>query len=203
MMQQDLVKSVPIDTLLEHIEAIKVMLSQIQTTAEKAKSIAKLYGLDIRDFFYDRCKDDQPIIEGKAGLERFMKTMETNTWNHIMQQSGFLTFMSTGKRKAWNNTIQDENTPELTKANIISTFVSLHESRHEMIEEGVIEIFRGLSWDYETNQPYKFGKRIIVTNLLDAKGYLNSDKCDRLDDLLRGLCKFDNKPEPKNPLCIR
>ncbi len=35
-----------------------------------------------------------------------------------------------------------------------------------MFERGVINVFKGLSWDYKTNSPCKFGSKIIVNNLV-------------------------------------
>ncbi len=85
--------------------------------------------------------------------------------------------------------------PELTAANIEATFVQLYGARGDMFERGVIACFRRLSWDYKTNQPLKFGKRIIVRYLFDH-GSPNHRVTDELDDLIRVFCVLDGKPEP-------
>jgi hypothetical protein len=67
---------------------------------------------------------------------------------------------------------------------------------------GVIILFRRLSWDYKTNQPFQFGKRIILNCLLSVYGndtahaFLNHTTTDQLDDLLRVFHVLDGKPEP-------
>jgi hypothetical protein len=51
-----------------------------------------------------------------------------------------------------------------------ATFVQLHAKRGEFFERGVLAVFRGLSWDYKTNRPQAFGRRIVVKHVLDAWG---------------------------------
>jgi hypothetical protein len=65
-----------------------------------------------------------------------------------------------------------------------------------MFERGVIETFRRLSWDYKTNQPFKFGKRIIVQYLANEWGSLNYRALDELEDLHRVFCILDGHKEP-------
>lgn len=48
----------------------------------------------------------------------------------------------------------------------MSTFEQLHQNKDEVFERGVINVFRGLSWNYKTNSPCKFGSKIIVNNLV-------------------------------------
>lgn len=66
----------------------------------------------------------------------------------------------------------------------------------------MINVFKGLSWDYKTNSPCKFGKKIIVTRLVkyDRWGFgLNWGwQRDRLADLERMLMILDGKPVPDN-----
>jgi hypothetical protein len=36
----------------------------------------------------------------------------------------------------------------------------------EVFERGIINVFKGLSWDYKTNSPCSFGKKIIINHLV-------------------------------------
>lgn len=71
-----------------------------------------------------------------------------------------------------------------------------------MFERGVINVFKGLSWDFKSNSPCKFGKKIIVFGLVkcDRWGFgLNWGwQRDRLADLERMLMILDGKPVPDN-----
>ncbi|ENH5831097.1 DUF4942 domain-containing protein, partial [Salmonella enterica] len=90
----------------------------------------------------------------------------------------------------------------VSEANILSTFEQLHLNKGKVFERGVINVFKGLSWDFKTNSPCKFGVKIIVTGLVkyDRWGFgLNHGwQRDRLADLERMLMILDEKPVPDN-----
>ena len=71
-----------------------------------------------------------------------------------------------------------------------------------MFERGVINVFRGLNWNYKTNSPCKFGSKIIVNNLVrwDRWGFhlISGMQADRLADLERMLHLLSGKPIPDN-----
>ncbi|EPF7211793.1 DUF4942 domain-containing protein, partial [Escherichia coli] len=75
-------------------------------------------------------------------------------------------------------------------------------SRKPGAVQGVINLFRGLSWNYKTNCPCKFGSKIIVNNLVrwDRWGFhlITGQQTDRLVDLERMLHLFSGKPIPDN-----
>ena len=127
-------------------------------------------------------------------VERFQATVDAGGWTTLLQDSGIRSLMSAAKRTEVDEAIHAEQVPPLTREAIRATFTQLHESRGEMFEQGVIECFRRLSWDYKTNLPQKFGKRIVVT-YLTSYGSANYKQCDELDDLLRVFHLCDGKPE--------
>lgn len=69
-----------------------------------------------------------------------------------------------------------------------------------VFERGVINLFKGLSWDYKSNSPYRFGKKIIVNGLVkyDRWGFslTHGRQRDSLADLERMLMLLDGKPIP-------
>ncbi|WP_230080493.1 DUF4942 domain-containing protein, partial [Burkholderia pseudomallei] len=68
--------------------------------------------------------------------------------------------------------IAEGDVPELTAANIEATFTQLYGARGDMFERGVLECFRQLSWNYKSNEPFRFGRRIILKYLFSG-GFLN------------------------------
>lgn len=96
--------------------------------------------------------------------------------------------------------MEKDDIPAVSEANILSTFEQLHQSKGDVFERGVINVFKGLSWDFKTNSPCKFGKKIIVTGLVkyDRWGFgLNWGlQRDRLADLERMLMLLDGQPIP-------
>lgn len=85
---------------------------------------------------------------------------------------------------------------------ILSTFEQLHRNKMDVFERGIINVFKGLSWDYKTNSPCSFGKKIIFNNLVmhNLWGFsLNWGwRRDQLADLERMLFLLDCKPIPDN-----
>lgn len=110
--------------------------------------------------------------------------------------------MDAQAREQWYNSLEKDDTPTISEENILSTFEQLHLNKGEVFERGVINVFKGLSWDFKTNSPCKFGKKIIVTGLVkyDRWGFgLNWGwQRDRLADLERMLMILDGKPVPDN-----
>ncbi|AEG96691.1 DUF4942 domain-containing protein [Klebsiella aerogenes] len=92
--------------------------------------------------------------------------------------------------------------PAVSEENILSTFEQLHQSKTEVFERGIINVFKGLSWDYKSNSPCKFGKKIIVDGLVqyDRWGFhfRHGRRREQLADLDRMLNLLDGKPVPEN-----
>lgn len=54
---------------------------------------------------------------------------------------------------------EDDKLPAINEENIRATFEQLHSSKMDVFERGVLNEFKGLSWDYKSNCPCKFGKK--------------------------------------------
>lgn len=108
--------------------------------------------------------------------------------------------MDAKAREAWQTGLDKGKVPELTAETVAATFRTMHDARGAMFERGVIECFKRLSWDYKTNNPFRFGKRFIMSHMFTAwrTGGLttNHRACDELDDLIRVFSVLDGKPEP-------
>lgn len=136
-----------------------------------------------------------PLVDNDGkGAEEMRRRIDTSGWDLLMKESGLRTFMDAQAREAWANKIATCDVPPLTLENIEATLRTLHDSRGDLFERGVIECFRRLSWCYKTNNPAKFGKRIIVRGIGNI--YAGNRTCDQLDDLVRCFCVLDGKPEP-------
>lgn len=105
--------------------------------------------------------------------------------------------MDAQARDEWHKSLEKDDIPAISEDNILSTFRQLHQSKEEVFERGVINVFKNLSWDYKTNNPCYFGKKIIVNNLVkyDKWGYSLSWgwRRDQLADLERMLFLLDGK----------
>lgn len=130
------------------------------------------------------------------------RNIDRSIWRDLMLKSGMLTLMDAEARSQWAKNLEDGDLPAISEANILSTFEQLHHNKQDVFERGIINVFKGLSWDYKTNNPCYFGKRIIVNNLVkhDRWGYsLNWGwRRDQLADLERMLYLLDGKTIPDN-----
>lgn len=133
-------------------------------------------------------------------MSETMRVLDTYLWDFLLHQSGNRSFMDAAARREWDRQVDQGETPPLNYETIKTTFEELlsRDKREEMLEAGVINLFRGLSWDYKSNSPVKLGPRIIVNHLVDSTicTWPNHDKCNILDDLSRVLHLYDSKPEP-------
>ncbi|EAO6249611.1 DUF4942 domain-containing protein [Salmonella enterica] len=138
----------------------------------------------------------------ETAMKAITRNLDRSIWRDLMKKSGMLAIMDAQARDQWYNSLEKDDIPAISEANILSTFEQLHQSKDEVFERGVINVFKGLSWDYKSNSPCKFGRKIIVTGLVkyDRWGFgLNWGwQRDRLADLERMLMLLDGKSVPDN-----
>lgn len=128
--------------------------------------------------------------------------IDRSLWRDLMLKSGMLSLMDAQAREQWQQNLEEGDLPAISKANILSTFEQLHQRKAEVFERGIINVFKGLSWDYKTNNPCFFGKKIIINNLVTHNrwGYSLTwgGRRDQLADLERMLFLLDGKVIPDN-----
>ncbi|HFF8440734.1 TPA: DUF4942 domain-containing protein [Serratia marcescens] len=136
----------------------------------------------------------------ETAMKAITCNLDRGIWRDLMNKSGMLALMDAQARDQWYNSLEKDDIPAVSEANILSTFEQLHQSKGEVFERGVINVFKSLSWNYKNNSPCMFGKRIIVEGLVkhDRWGFgLNWGwQRDRLADLERMLMLLDGKPVP-------
>ncbi|MDY4315658.1 DUF4942 domain-containing protein [Pectobacterium actinidiae] len=135
-------------------------------------------------------------------MQAIIRTLDRNIWRDRMLKSGMLSLMDAEARSQWHKNLEEGELPPISEANILSTFKQLHQSKQAVFERGVVNVFKGLSWDYKTNHPCYFGKKIIISNLVMHHRWgfgLNWGwRRDQLADLERMLYLLDDKPIPDN-----
>jgi len=135
-------------------------------------------------------------------VKAMTRNIDRRIWRELMSKSGMLSLMDAQARDEWHKSLEKDDIPAISEDNILSTFEQLNHDKQAVFERGVINVFKALSWDYKTNSPCKFGKKIIVNGLVkyDRWGFgLNWGwQRDRLADLERMLMLLDGKPVPEN-----
>ncbi|ELP4040349.1 DUF4942 domain-containing protein [Salmonella enterica] len=183
-------------------------LSLIEILIHKLDDISRLtscIGGDVAEHWAMRqghsfdCWLMQPVDKAMPVITR---NIDRSIWRDLMLKSGMLTLMDAEARSQWAKNLEEGDLPTISEANILSTFEQLHHNKQDVFERGIINVFKGLSWDYKTNNPCYFGKKIIVNHLVkrDRWGYsLNWGwRRDQLADLERMLYLLDGKTIPDN-----
>lgn len=178
----------------------EILIHQLNDISALTDSIGggKANEWGVRQYRYDCWLMEKP----ETAMKAISRNIDRGIWKDLMKKSGMLSLMDAQARDEWYKNLEGEDIPAVSEANILSTFEQLHQSKGEVFERGVINVFKGLSWNYKTNSPCKFGTKIIVTGLVkcDRWGFgLNWGwQRDRLADIERMLVLLDGKPVPDN-----
>lgn len=200
--RQEIVPGVSITHLLQQREAVLARFRQASALLREALEIAQQSNLGFPAVTVAASLGAQGhSLVGPYANENVLQTVESlvdaGGWAYLMGESGLRSLMSASKRKEFDSAVHNLKSPPLTRESIFATFGALHEARRAMFDEGVIAVFKGLSWQYATNLPQKFGKRIVLQYVGDRWGCgVSSNATDRLDDLVRVFSVMDGKPEP-------
>ena len=179
-----------IETLIQQLDDISTLTSNI------GGGKANEWG--VRQYRYDCWLMDKP----ETAIKAITQNIDRSIWKDLMNKSGMLALMDAQARDEWYNSLEKDDIPAVSEENILSTFEQLHQSKAEVFERGIINVFKGLSWDYKSNSPCKFGKKIIVDGLVqyDLCGFhfRHGRRREQLADLDRMLNLLDGKPVPEN-----
>ncbi|UCQ27257.1 DUF4942 domain-containing protein [Edwardsiella tarda] len=182
------------------LKQIEVLIQQIDDISTLTSNIGggKANEWGVRQYRYDCWLMEKT----ETAMKAITCNLDRSIWRDLMNRSGMLAIMDAQAREQWYRNLEGNDIPAISEANILSTFEQLHQSKDEVFERGVINVFKGLSWDYKSNSPCKFGKKSIVNGLVkyDKWGFgLNwGGQRDRLADLERMLMLLDGKPVPNN-----
>lgn len=196
---KDLIPSVSIPAFLAQRDALQDALTKVWAIVDEAEVIAKNAGFGS---LVEAFKKADPYARHRGFDDNRLRTdaarwIDASAWQRLLDMSGLRSFLDATAVAQWHDSIEKLTTPDLTADNIEATFASLYGSRHDMMERGIIAMFRHLSWDYKTNTPARFGKRLIVRGITHDRGkYPNHGGCSSLDDLVRALAYAAGEPEP-------
>lgn len=201
----ELVNSTNIERIVTGRDAALVQIEQlIQQLSTISQLTAGIGGSNASDSAmklghrYDCWLMEKP----EKAMPVITRNIDRSLWRDLMLKSGMLSLMDAQARTQWYQNLEDGDLPAISEANILSTFEQLHQSKAEVFERGIINVFKGLSWDYKTNSPCFFGKKIIINNLVTYNRWGFSltwgFRRDQLADLERMLYLLDGKSIPDN-----
>ncbi|MCI1896842.1 MAG: DUF4942 domain-containing protein [Enterobacter sp.] len=180
-----------ITQIIEQLDAISRLTSEI------GGGTAQDWGMKAGHRYYSWLTE-----KVDKALPAVTRNIDRNIWRDLMLKSGMMALMDAQARDQWHKNLEEGDLPAISEANILSTFEQLHLNKLDVFERGIINVFKGLSWNYKTNSPCSFGKKIIVNNLVTYNRWgfsLNWGwRRDQLADLERMLFLLDSKPIPDN-----
>ncbi|MEQ5565293.1 DUF4942 domain-containing protein [Providencia hangzhouensis] len=180
-----------IEQLIEQLDAISRLTSEIG--GGTAQDWAMKLGHRYDSWLTEKANKAMPAVT---------RNIDSSIWRDLMLKSGMMALMDAQARDQWHKNLKEGDLPAISEANILSTFEQLHLNKMEVFERGIINIFKGLSWDYKTNSPCSFGKKIIINNLVSHNRWgfsLNWGwRRDQLADLERMLFLLSGKSIPDN-----
>ncbi len=190
------------------LERIRAMIHQLADISALTSSIGGKTALDWAMKQDLRC-GCWLMEKEEIAMKVITCNLDRSIWRDLMKKSGMISLMDAAARDEWNRNLELDDIPAISEENIITTFKQLHSNKSEVFERGVINVFKSLSWDYKSNSPCKFGKKIIVNGLVNYSrwGYnlTGGKRRDQLADLERMLNLLDGKtvPENRNDLGVR
>ncbi|NCB61902.1 MAG: DUF4942 domain-containing protein [Gammaproteobacteria bacterium] len=135
-------------------------------------------------------------------MKAMTRNIDRRIWRDMMNKSGMLTLMDAQARDEWHKSLEKNDIPAISENNILSTFEQLNHDKQAVFERGVINVFKALSWDYKTNSPCRFGKKIIMDGLVSYNrwgfSFTHGYRRDQIVDLERMLTLLDGKLLPDN-----
>ncbi|MDB6373887.1 DUF4942 domain-containing protein [Photorhabdus bodei] len=189
--KEEIILSVSIEKIVSYRNHILELIEKAIDILDQSQSLSleigggALFDWEIKLGRYDK----------EGILKKITKINDRSIWNSLMSKSGMFSLMDDQARDEWERNLEKGEFPEIKRENIESSFEQLSREKNDIFERGVINIFKNLSWDYKTNVPYKFGKKIIMNNLVNhdsLRGFrASSFGSNKLDDLERILNIFD------------
>ncbi|MCW0309715.1 DUF4942 domain-containing protein [Pantoea ananatis] len=201
----ELIPSVPVERIIaQRNSGVEWFMQGMHLIQQAQAAFAQASG---REWFYGM-KD---IIESGLSSARGDKASENlrrqigrladrPIWDRLMRDTGMLTLMSAEQKKAWDVELYGEDCPEISFDSVITTFRHLNANKAATFEQGIIDVFRKLSWDYKTNNPCMLGKRVILNGMIDNNANrwfsVRTYGQERLNDLARPFWLLDGKTVP-------
>ncbi|EOM1633591.1 DUF4942 domain-containing protein, partial [Escherichia coli] len=72
----------------------------------------------------------------ETAMKAITRNLDREIWRDLMQRSGMLSLMDAQARDTWYRSLEYDNFPEISEANILSTFEQLHQNKDEVFERG-------------------------------------------------------------------
>jgi hypothetical protein len=117
-------------------------------------------------------------------------------WNRLLNEAQIFDVMPAAKRELARKQFSGMDCPPFDESTVRPTIQDLLHQRQTFFAERVDGVFRGLSNTHITNSPAGFSKKMILSYVFSADGYLNSNKAALISDLRGIVGRLTGRGEP-------
>lgn len=136
-------------------------------------------------------------VDRLFALEGAVAELNAGYWNRVLAMTDVFDLMPQARRQEWADQILGRKAPEFEEATVRSTLADLLSSRARFFAERVDGVFRELSGTHLTNRPEGFGKRMIISGVLDKFSYVDHGKAGYINDLRAVIARYAGRDEPR------
>jgi len=124
--------------------------------------------------------------------------LNAHYWERAISLTNVRDLMPQARRNEWAESITNQTCPDFVEEHVRPTLEHLLNSRQQFFAERVDGIYTALSDTHLTNNPMGFGKRMIISRVLDGYGTLCYPTIGFINDLRCVIAKFMGRDEPSH-----
>lgn len=192
-----------IEALIASRDALIKLYEDAAAIGKQAQEIASQWEIWLDQLHCDAQYRRKVYCEEAGGLDpHIRRNIDRAFWSKMINKSGVRDTMSRKTMEEMQKTIDGDDCPELTASNIEAVFQGLADNKEKMFGDFLISIYRRLSWNYKTNEPAKFGTKMILSYAAGYGGYPNINYDSVLLELERALATLAGIPVPVRSISI-
>jgi hypothetical protein len=142
-------------------------------------------------------------VEKLFAAEGAIAALNSAYWSKALALTDVLDLMPQKRRDEWNKSIIEQATPDFEEETVRSTITDLLNMRSQFLAERVDGLFRSLSGDHVTNVPEGFGKRMIVSRVVNEWSTADHSRAGIINDLRCVIAKFMGRDDPRYDMTAR
>jgi hypothetical protein len=123
--------------------------------------------------------------------------LNSTFWNKALALTDVRELMPQARRNEWDTMLRENKAPEFNEETVRPTILELLNSRQRFVAERIDGIFRGLSGTHVTNAPEAFGRRMIISGVLNEYGHVQHSMSGLIHDLRCVIAKFMGRGDPR------
>lgn len=196
-----------IDRLLGEYQSTRADIEKLCTAfTSPAMSRAMQYCLDgAKTDRYNSISSVEQLFQAPNAIAK----LNSKYWGDALALTDVYDCMPQARRDVWNSQLRGETLsgtgryaekipplPDFTEDTVRNTLADLLRQRATFFSERVDGIFRGLSGEHVTNSPAAFGKRMIISGMIDYNR-VRSERAGLINDLRCVIAKFMGRDDPK------